>query len=294
MKRILVIYHKNCPSKDGFAAAFAAWLKFGDTADYLAADYGDPVPDVTGRDVYILDVSFPEEVLAEMSRQAASLTLLDHHLTAQKKLLAFKPVCCGKIHFDLTQCGSMLAWKHFHPDVEVPMLFRWIQARDLWTWDVPDAKAFITWLDTQPLDFQTWTGILEMSAADTEAIIRIGASLAEQFDGLCRSIAKQALPVVIAGEQGLMVNASGDFRSEVGSLLANHSGTFGLVWRAVENGKVLCSLRSVKPYDVEQLAMKFGGGGHVTAASFTLPVEKLAELALGNVEAPWSKVLSID
>ena len=37
----LVIYHANCA--DGFGAAFAAWLKFGDEAEYQAAQYGKPI-----------------------------------------------------------------------------------------------------------------------------------------------------------------------------------------------------------------------------------------------------------
>ncbi len=57
----LVIYHANCA--DGFGAAFAAWLKFGDEAEYVPFKYGedgmrfktlfqlgDPK-----RDIYILD-----------------------------------------------------------------------------------------------------------------------------------------------------------------------------------------------------------------------------------------------
>ena len=34
----LVIYHASCA--DGFGAAFAAWLKFGDDAEYVACSYG--------------------------------------------------------------------------------------------------------------------------------------------------------------------------------------------------------------------------------------------------------------
>lgn len=287
MQKALVIYHKNCLSGDGFGAAFAAWLALGETADYYPADYGDEVPDVTGREVYILDLSFPADTLAAMSRLAASLTLLDHHLTAQKRLSYFKPVCCGKIHFDLFQCGAVLAWKHFHPGKPVPRLFRWLQARDLWAWDEPMAKEFLTWLDTQEKSFERWARIMAMSDAELDAAITLGHQLALQYAGFCASIAAGAVPVELAGERGLMVNASGEFRSEVGSLLAERSGTFGLVWRVSEKGEVLCSLRSRAPCDVEQLAMKFGGGGHVTSASFKLPVARLVELVKGRCVTPY-------
>ena len=59
----LVIYHANCT--DGFGAAFAAWLKFGDEAEYRACHYGQECfqdgETVHNREVYILDFSFPRD-----------------------------------------------------------------------------------------------------------------------------------------------------------------------------------------------------------------------------------------
>ena len=40
LKSIVVIYHGRC--RDGFAAAYAAWKKFGDKASYLPFLYTDP------------------------------------------------------------------------------------------------------------------------------------------------------------------------------------------------------------------------------------------------------------
>jgi len=40
-KEIVVLYHANC--LDGFGAAYAAWKKFGDTADYIPVQYGEEV-----------------------------------------------------------------------------------------------------------------------------------------------------------------------------------------------------------------------------------------------------------
>ena len=63
----LVLYHgRNCP--DGFGAALAAWLYYGDSAEYLGLDHGDittvdDLPTVKGRTVYILDFSFSADIL---------------------------------------------------------------------------------------------------------------------------------------------------------------------------------------------------------------------------------------
>ncbi len=42
----LVIFHKNC--LDGAGSALAAWLKFGEEAEYRAAQYGDSNTDGRG------------------------------------------------------------------------------------------------------------------------------------------------------------------------------------------------------------------------------------------------------
>ena len=35
----LIIYHRSCA--DGFGAAYSAWLRFGDEAEYLPMQYGE-------------------------------------------------------------------------------------------------------------------------------------------------------------------------------------------------------------------------------------------------------------
>ena len=54
--RPLVIYHGNCA--DGFSAAWCFWRKYGTGADYVAGVYQQDPPDVTGRDVYLVDFSY--------------------------------------------------------------------------------------------------------------------------------------------------------------------------------------------------------------------------------------------
>jgi hypothetical protein len=96
----LVLYHANC--LDGFTAAWCAWLSFGDSAEYRPVQYGpgQDLPDVTGRDVLIVDFSYPRDVLLEMASNAKSVTLLDHHASAQRDLqsidVRYIPLSNGK------------------------------------------------------------------------------------------------------------------------------------------------------------------------------------------------------
>lgn len=280
---VLVLYHADCP--DGFAAALAAWLRLGERARYLPCQHGDPAPDVTGQHVYILDFSFSEDVLERMSRQAASLTLLDHHVSAQRRLAGFKLHCPGQVYFDLSRSGAVLAWRHFHPTRPLPLLYRLVQDRDLWTWEEPDARDFLAWLDIQPFDFEHWRDILAFTPKQHVEVLAAGAAMNLKFRALCKDIVRQATPVVVAGERGLVVGAPEAFGSDVGNLLASRCGTFGLVWHVLPERRVKCSLRSVAPYEVEPLARRFGGGGHAQASGFQLPLHRLAELLAGELPA---------
>src|SRR3990167_11323403 len=56
-KEIAVLYHGGCP--DGFGGAYAAWKKFGDTAEYIPVKYGNTPPEgLAGREVYIVDFCY--------------------------------------------------------------------------------------------------------------------------------------------------------------------------------------------------------------------------------------------
>ena len=79
----LVIYHGSCP--DGFTAAWVARsvleLEPGGV-EFHEGVYGQDPPDCTGRDVYLLDFTYPPNTMLTIYGQAKSLTVLDHHQTA--------------------------------------------------------------------------------------------------------------------------------------------------------------------------------------------------------------------
>ena len=82
MSEPLVIYHANCA--DGFGAAFAAWLKLGDDAEYVPMQYGfTEVPDYVEREVYMLDFSWPKDKMEDLFREAKRVVWLDHHASSR-------------------------------------------------------------------------------------------------------------------------------------------------------------------------------------------------------------------
>jgi len=80
----LVIYHANCA--DGFTAAWA--VRQAMECDFHPGVHGEPPPAVTGRDVILVDFSYPRSQLVDMAQVARSILVLDHHKTAEAELRA--------------------------------------------------------------------------------------------------------------------------------------------------------------------------------------------------------------
>ena len=286
--RPLVLYHgRNCP--DGFGAAFAAWLYYGAQAEFVGLDHGDirsvdDLPVLDGRAVYILDFSFSADILRAIEERAAKLVMLDHHKSAAEKLTGF--ACrCGVVHFDMGKSGARLAWEFFHPDAPVPDLVRFIEDRDIWTWQYPESAGFLSALDMEPFDFARWAAIAAFSPAETAAFMARGQAMDEKFSKLAADIAEGAQPITFNGQQGLMVNAPGMFHSLVGELLSRKSGSFALMWSAGKGGLVKVGLRSQRGFDCIPLAESMGGGGHAQACGFRMGVQRLPELLGGVLDA---------
>lgn len=284
----LVIYHgKGCP--DGFTAALAAWRFFGDRGEYLGLDHGQvrsvgDLPMLEGRAVYILDFSFPAELLQAIDARCAKLVLLDHHKSAADSLQGFN--CrCGALHFDMHKSGARLAWEFFLPERPVPELVRYVEDRDLWNWKLEHSAAFLAALDMEPFDLARWDAIARMDETALLEFMARGAAMDEKFTKLAADIADNAQEVLFNGERGLMVNAPGVFHSLVGEMLSQKSGTFALMWTAAKGGVIKVGLRSQRPYDCIPLATRMGGGGHAQACGFKLPVDKLPALLQGRLDA---------
>ena len=98
---------------------------------------------------------------------------------------------------------------------------------------------------------------------------------------------RHGLPVISDGERtwraidGLAINASALFASELANRLAEQSGSFGLIWQLGADGEAKVSLRAAGKVDVAEIATRYGGGGHPNAAGFRMPLSRFANETLG-------------
>lgn len=303
----LVIFHANCP--DGFGAAFAAWLKFGEGAEYLPYDYdGTPAPSVHGRAVYILDFAFDGPTMERLESEAHRVVLLDHHQTGIDKLAGFRCICAEQRlgpnqprdphnhsrfssfwRLDVSKSGARLAWEYFHGQSEVPALIQHVEDRDLHLGQFGDnGRFYLASLDSCPRTFASWKAVLDMEKGEDAAekmarFIGRGKAMCAYYDQLIDRLVKDARPLNLLGAKGLLANAARELADDVGGALATRSGTFGAVW-SVEGQLVKVSLRGAPDFDARAIAEQFGGGGHAQVCAFRLPLGRLGELLDGSIE----------
>ena len=266
--KTLIIYHANC--LDGFGAAYAAWRHFepaGAEVEYLAASHGNSPPDCRGLEVYIVDFSYKRAQLKQLCEQAARVTIIDHHISAQEDLAGLDLEHDNlQVVFDMERSGAVLTWDFFH-DGEPPMLLQHVQDRDLWRFTLDGTEAINTALMSYPFSFERWhqavndPAMLAGLRLEGETINRFRAQMIEQYK-------QRAVMGEIAGHTVPVVNAPHAIISELlGQLALEHPFAAGY---QDKGNKRSWSLRSRREggADVAKIAEGFGGGGHRNAAGF--------------------------
>lgn len=269
----MVMYHGNCP--DGAGSALAAHAHFGDAAEYIAMNHGEPLPEGwEDRSVFMLDYSRPR-VEIEAMRERCDLTIVDHHATAQERLAGIP-----QTHFDMEHSGAFLSWRFFHPGIEVPELLRYIEDRDLWRFAMPYSKEVSAALKAQgcTTDFRVLIPVLAEWRVDEGGIpkgakrllIAEGKSIIKCEAAIVDAQIVHAEPVTLCGEPAMMVNATAIFSETASRLLEVHPVRLAGYWfyRAKDRAYQV-GLRSTKDFDSSAVASHYGGGGHPQASGFT-------------------------
>lgn len=292
----ICIYHGNC--FDGFTAAWAVWKLLGGEADYVAANYGDAPPAVTGRDVIIVDFSYKRPVLFEMRKSARSILVLDHHKTAAADLaegdgvmsfrafdsncpaepwLRFKQVADADaasgeqtiyVLFDMDRSGAGIAWDFFHPGEARPRFLAHAEDRDLWRFNMEWTREVHAAMSAYPFTFDAWEEIYAKPHAD---LVKEGAAIDRKHK---RDI-ETLLPIhkrrmTVGGVEVWVANMPMTMTSDAGHALAKGE-PFGVCYWDTPEGRVF-SLRSTdNGLDVSEIAKQYGGGGHRNASGFRLP-----------------------
>lgn len=287
MNKPLCIYHGNCA--DGFGAAWVVRKFFKGEVDFHAGVYNDPPPDVTGRDVIMVDFSYKRAVLMEMAESANSILILDHHKTAAADLEGFwKPparyddfrtgIAEGlreanmppvNALFDMNRSGATITWDYFYPEDAYPRLLKHIEDRDLWLFKLEGTREIQANVFSYPYDFEVWD---QLMASDPRQLIAEGAAIERKHHkdiGELVGVVKRRMK--IGGYDVPVANLPYTLTSDAGHLMAKGEPFAACYWDT-PGGRVM-SLRSTdEGVDVSEVAKGYGGGGHRNASGFRVPI----------------------
>ncbi len=220
---------------------------------------GSSPTDLAGQHIVIVDFSYPRPILETIAEKAASLVVLDHHITAEQTL-ADLPYA----YFDLQKSGAVLGWEWAH-DEPTPWLLRYIQDKDLWHWALPNSREISAALASYPFDFALWSGFQQ------QELERDGRAILRYENELVTKLSSQATMMHFEGVTVPAVH-SPLLTSQIGERLSADF-PFCLIWHD-RNGRRYYSMRSREEgTDVGSIAASFGGGGHTHAAGFSVPLE---------------------
>lgn len=269
----LVIYHGNCA--DGFTSAWLANQYFAGSmrpsewhVDLHAGVYGDAPPDVDGRNVYILDFSYPPDVLIEMSKNAHRITVIDHHESAVRRYEGILMPDNVSLLMDVGASGAYLTAKYFWPNIEPDDMVKMVDDRDRWQFKLPNSRPFSAGMFSYYYSLENWNHIANYVPEvideghaierkhhkDIKELLEVCANTCSHGDWL---VAVANLPYIHASDAGHKM------------LEIWPGADFAATYFIDKKGMHVFSLRSRKGGpNVAMIAEEFGGGGHPNASGF--------------------------
>lgn len=289
----MTIYNLHHADSDGY---FAGWCVFdahrnehttGDLKS-IAVQYNQALPfvleELSRSDVvYIVDFSYPRDILIQISQRVGKLVVLDHHEKAMLALQGIEsdldPACQSLVVFDMNKSGALLAWEYFNPHHIAPHACLLVNDRDLWQWAYGDTTAaFEAYLNMNGVrnNWSVWDKLIDdddfMKTALTKGMAALDyqRSVVKNFMASDRNLVNAT--AIVDGKQlkFLVYEGMGILTSELGTEGYTTRDVDFTIEHRIREDKMVFSLRSNK-VDVGALALAFpGGGGHCAAAGFSV------------------------
>jgi oligoribonuclease NrnB/cAMP/cGMP phosphodiesterase (DHH superfamily) len=298
----VVIYHKDCP--DGYSAAFVLLMAgYISETTFIRPDvpHANAAPEVYGN-IIIVDVAYKPEVLQSIIDQSKSVLFIDHHKTHIDAILDMeKNQSKLTVIYDVNECGSTLAWHYCFPSIDradhtLPLYLRMIRDNDIGRWKILDSRPLITAIDTDFELLPTIESLEKIHPLFTESGLREVLVRGRLYYKYRELVVRRAMRYGAKLSWGkykvAFVNIAGSLASETATRLAREdpSVDFAVAFHYnIEKRSFIYSMRSDTTkssgvVDVEMIARKRGGGGHVGAAAFEdkYPPDKVVKKQAGG------------
>lgn len=312
-----VLYHKNCT--DGFMSAFILYKYFTnlqEETEYIAVNYNQPIPVITGKHIYIVDFSYSQENIDKITElyKPLSVQILDHHDTSAESYGGYgtyKPVSKGCIcdcsfKFVEEKSGAGMVYDfvvekynsymfksdelqkridlYYILDQErFKHLVDRVEDRDLWRFSLPGTLEAYELLNSIENTFESWDNLIFKDSDEVfKEKLNNSRTIVQFRDKLARNYAAKKTIVNFEGYQVPVVNCPADFSSIVGDKLsAEHP--FAVMFVVGSYGCYMSMRSKTKTgVDVSKIALKYGGGGHINAAAFHMNNKHIDTFMSGN------------
>lgn len=267
------IYHGNC--LDGFTGAWIVNKFFdGNVTLYPGVHQVDP-PDVKDKHVIFVDFSYKRPVMEGILRDAASVTIFDHHKSAIENLEGLR---FTRSVFDTSRSGAMLAWNFYFPDKFPPEFVKYVQDRDLWTRELLYSREVSAAMFAYEYDLEVWDSFARMDMMElAKQGTILNKKLVKDIKDIINSNKRE---MVIGGHRVPVVNIPYTMVSEACNFM-NVGVPFAAAYSDTSKVRVF-SLRSAEDgIDVSEVAKLYGGGGHFHAAGFSVPIGWEGDACIG-------------
>lgn len=296
-KPVAIIYHAGC--LDGVAAAAAVMddlindpsLTY-DVETYPVT-YKSPVPNLDGKEVYIVDFSWPPEVLLPAISKA-NVTMIDHHQTAIDQWEGVDLPPNLKLVFDTSMSGSLLTWttivKNNKDASDAPKLLKHVSDRDLWKFEDRDTKYVCEYVMGRMSDLSSigqfhrmYRDSIQNEVSFFRDAVQFGQVMVHCRETLAsKALARNSAKFRVFGYDDIPVaNLPYEYTSDAGDLLGRYEPFVVIYEDNLSTGMRRFSLRSNKKsancVNVRELAERMGGGGHDNAAGFYIPLKDIKD-----------------
>jgi oligoribonuclease NrnB/cAMP/cGMP phosphodiesterase (DHH superfamily) len=282
----LVIYHKNCNDGTCAAAIVKYFLGADKDVNFLPLSYEDGfTPDVVDNEtiLWLVDFSFPMELMWRLNDKCRKVIWFDHHQSAINKLLLPEKLANTWTVLDPKKSGAGITWDELFPDTQRPVIVNNIEDRDLWKFKLPFSRILTEAIATDlisPKD-DRWSVLFSddythISGEIMKDLITSGQALDRAKKIRIDRAIKRGYWGMLKGHKTFFVNATEDI-SELGEkiYLSNEEPVVAAIYHFVDHNTIKVSLRSTT-VNVREIAESFpNGGGHDYAAGFSVQTKNI-------------------
>lgn len=288
-----IIYHKNCI--DGFTGLFLFMrTKYRIDNPIIYPDVpssSDIPPKIENKNIICIDVAYKPEIIKEMNKKCNKLLFIDHHISIINDITDMD-LDKTKIIYDINKSGASLVWDYFYKD-EIPRFVKYIEQNDIGKWDDPHVKDFISALEVKFKFALHKNNLNKMNKLFSDSYVDVLLTKGRTYNEykkfqLNKSVYNCNFLMFPSKKYMEKYNFDKQYKicltdyknpniSEVGNYISKNIDDidFCLLWSYNVKRQIWnFFLRSYKT-DIDDVAKKFGGGGHKLAAGFKLTLKEL-------------------